>query len=108
MARRRHAAEVEYRGVDGMRPTPQPRPNRPSGRAADPLCGRIGRQQLRMLRLERPELGHQRVVDLVTDIGIVEHVVPVVVVLDRSPQHTGLAGLRISPKAISSIPRVRR
>ena len=56
------------------------------GGAADALGRRVGRLELRVLLLDRPKLAHQRVVLAVGDLGIVEHVVPVVVVVDLPPQ----------------------
>src|SRR5437763_17144086 len=47
----------------------------------DPLGGRVGADQLRMVPLDSPQLVEQRVVLIVSDLGVVEHVVAVVVVL---------------------------
>ena len=57
--------------------------------AADPLRGRVRRDQLGMLGLDRPQLVQQRVVDVVADLRIVEHVVPVAVVLELLAQLVG-------------------
>ena len=48
-----------------------------------PLGRRVGGHQLGMRRLQIDELAHQHVVLDVGDLGIVEHVIPVVVVLQR-------------------------
>ena len=49
----------------------------------------VGRLQLGVLPLERPQLVEQRVVGVVADLGVVEDVVAVVVVLDDPPQLGG-------------------
>jgi len=49
-------------------------------RAADALRRRVGRQQLRVLGLQRAELVEQRVVLVVADLGIVQDVVAMTVV----------------------------
>ena len=56
------------------------------GLAAHPLCGRVRDQQLRVPRLERPQLLHQAVVLAVRDLGCVEHVLAIVVVLEPGAQ----------------------
>ena len=77
--------------------------------AADPLGGRVGRAQLRMLGLDRAQLVQQRVVDVVADLRIVEHVVAMGVVfelraqLPRARRHLlgrrhRRSGLRIPPR----------
>ena len=48
--------------------------------AADALGRRVGRQQLRVLALDRAQLVQQRVVGVVADLGVVEDVVAVAVV----------------------------
>ena len=48
--------------------------------AADALGGRIGREQFGVLRFQRLELAHERVVFGVGDLGLVENVVQVFVV----------------------------
>ena len=53
------------------------------------LGRRVGRDQLGMIGLEGLELVEQRVVDVVADLGIVEHVIAVAVVLDLAPQLGG-------------------
>ena len=53
---------------------------------AHALGGRVGRAQLGVLRLEVAQLVQQRVVVGVRDLGVVEDVVAVVVVLERPPQ----------------------
>ena len=51
-------------------------------RSADPLGRRLGRHQLRVLRLERLEFVEQAVVLRIGNAGFVEHVVAVVVGVD--------------------------
>ena len=46
----------------------------------------VGRPQLGVLPLQRPQLVEQRVVGVVADLGVVEDVVAVVVVLDDPPE----------------------
>ncbi len=58
--------------------------------AAHPLGGRVGSDQLRMLRLERFQLVHQAVEFGIADLGIVEHVVAVLVMADFLPQPVDL------------------
>ena len=53
--------------------------------APHPLRGRVGGAQLGVRVLQRGELGEQRVVGVVADDGVVEHVVAVRVVLDLAP-----------------------
>src|SRR5262249_2789987 len=55
-------------------------------RASDRLRRRVGRLQLREPVLERSELTHQLVVLDVGDLGVVEHVVAVAMVLDLGAQ----------------------
>ena len=65
--------------------------------AADPLGRRVGRDQLRVGGLERPQLVEQRVVLVVADLRVVEHVVTVRVVVEQLAQlgrTLGAAGLR--------------
>jgi hypothetical protein len=57
--------------------------------AADPLRRRVGGDELRMLGLDRPQLVKEGVVDVVADLGIVEDVVPVAVVLELLAQLVG-------------------
>ena len=54
--------------------------------AAGALRRRIGRDQLGMLRLDRPQLVDQRVVLIIADLRIVEHVVAVAVVVELLAQ----------------------
>ncbi len=56
------------------------------------LRGRVGGDQLGMLFLERFQLVEQRVVPVVTDLGIVEDVVAVAVVIDRPSELGGARG----------------
>ncbi len=63
------------------------------GRRPDPLRRRVGRDELWMLRLELLEFAHQRVIRLVRDRRLVEHVVLVVRLLDPLTQ-LGYALLR--------------
>ena len=58
-------------------------------RRPDPLCRRLGRDELGMLRLELLELAHQRVVRLVGDRRRIEDVVLVVRLLDPLAQLGG-------------------
>ena len=60
-----------------------------TGSAADPLGGRVGGDQLGVLGLERAQLVEQRVVLVVADLGVVERVVAVVVVVDLLAQLGG-------------------
>src|SRR5438309_8858177 len=53
---------------------------------SDPLGGRVGRDELGMLALDRLELVVERVVGVIADLGIVEHVVAVRVIVDRLPE----------------------
>jgi hypothetical protein len=55
----------------------------------DALGGRIGRDELGMLLLERLQLVIERVVLVVADLGVVEDVVAVGVVVDRLAQLGG-------------------
>ena len=52
------------------------------GRGAHSLGGRIGGNELRVLRFECLQLAHEPVELGVRDLGLVEDVIPVVVVLD--------------------------
>ena len=61
------------------------------GRGADPLGGGVGGPQPRVLGLDRPQLVEERIVGVVIDDRIVEHVVTAVVVLDLAPQLCGAA-----------------
>jgi hypothetical protein len=54
--------------------------------AADALGRRVGRDQLRMLSLDPAELVDQSVVDIVPDLGVIEDVVAVAVVLEDLAQ----------------------
>jgi len=54
--------------------------------AADALGRRIGRDELRMLALERLELAHEAVELGVADLGVREDVVALLVVADEAPQ----------------------
>ena len=61
---------------------------------AHPLGRRVGRQQLRVLALDRAQLVEQRVVGVVADLGVVEDVVAVAVVGEllaqlRAPRSAG-------------------
>jgi hypothetical protein len=53
---------------------------------ANPEARRVGRDQFRVIGLDRPQLAHQRVVLGVGDLGAVEHVVPLVVMIDERAQ----------------------
>ena len=59
---------------------------------ADPLRRRVRRQQLGVLGLDRAQLVEQRVVDVVADLRVVEHVVLVAVVLELGAQLGGPLG----------------
>jgi hypothetical protein len=59
---------------------------------AHTLRGRVRRDQLGMLGFERPQLVQQGVVLVIADLGIVEHVVAVAVVLELPPQLGGALG----------------
>ena len=65
--------------------------NWPLDLAADPLRGRVGRNQLGMLRLQLDQLVHQPIEFGIADLGIVEDVVAVLVIADLVAQ-----GLRSS------------
>src|SRR5262249_12890599 len=54
--------------------------------AADALGGRVGRLQLRVGLFEAAKLAHQGIVFAVRDLGIVEGMVPIVVVVDLLAQ----------------------
>jgi len=56
------------------------------GRRADTLRGRVGRDQLRVCRLQRPQFIHQRIVLGVADDGLAQHVVTIVMIVDLAPQ----------------------
>src|SRR4051794_30245712 len=58
-------------------------------RGAHPLGGRVGRDQLRVLGLQRLQLAHHRVVGAVVDGRLVEDVVAVVGVVDGIAQLGG-------------------
>ena len=60
--------------------------------AADPLRRRVGREQLRVLALDRAQLVQQRVVGVVADLGVVEDVVAVAVVGELLAQLGGALG----------------
>jgi hypothetical protein len=62
----------------------------------DALGRRVGRDEVGMLLLERLQLVEQRVVGVVADLGVVEDVVAVTVVLDRPAQLGGALG-RVLP-----------
>ena len=76
--------------------------NLSSGSAAHALGGRVGRAQLRVLRLEVAQLVQQRVVVGVRDLRVVEDVVAVVVVLELPPQ---LLGRSAPSVALLTLPR---
>ena len=57
-----------------------------AGAPGDALRGRVRRDELGMLGLQRDEFAPQRVVLRVADLRVVEHVIAVRVVVDRSPQ----------------------
>ena len=67
-------------------------------RRPDPLGGRVGRAQLRVLGLDRPQLVEQRVVGVVADLGFVEDVVEPVVALELPPQ---LGRSLLAPSALT-------
>ena len=56
---------------------------------AHPLRRRVGGDELGMVTLERAQLVQQRVIDVVADLGVVEHVVAVVVVVELSLELAG-------------------
>jgi hypothetical protein len=60
--------------------------------AAGPLRRRVGGDELRMIGLDRPQLIEQRVVDVVADLGIVEDVVAIAVVVQLAAQLGGALG----------------
>ena len=60
--------------------------------AADALRGRVRSAQVWILLLERDQLAQQVVVVGVRDLGVVELVVALVVVLDLAPQALGALG----------------
>ena len=62
-------------------------------RRADPLGRRVGAAQLRVVGLDRAQLVEQRVVGVVVDLGVVEDVVAVVVVLELAAQLGGALGV---------------
>ena len=68
------------------------------GRCADALRGRIGSDEVGMLVFERPQLVEQHVVGAVVDLGIVEDVVAVIVVLDEPAKLRDAVGRRRSPR----------
>ena len=55
------------------------------GRRADALSRRVGTGQLGVSFLECPQLVEEAIVLGVRELGIVEHVVAIVVVLDQRP-----------------------
>jgi hypothetical protein len=55
----------------------------PDRLAADTLCRRVGARQLRVAALQLAQLVEQLVILLVADLGIVEDVVAVGVVLEQ-------------------------
>ena len=57
--------------------------------AAHPLGGRVGSDQVGVLGLQAAQLVQERVVDLVADLGVVEDVVAMVVVLELATQVLG-------------------
>ena len=63
--------------------------------AAGPLRRRVGRDQLGVLGLDRPQLIEQRVVLVVADLGIVEDVVAVAVVVELLSQLDRALGRRV-------------
>ena len=65
---------------------------------ADPLGGRVGRGQLRILGLEGAELLHEPVVLGVRNLGLVEHIVAIVVVVDLGPQLVDARPRRRQPR----------
>ena len=54
--------------------------------APHPLGGRVGSEEVRVLGLQPPQLVHEGVVLVVTDLRIVQDVVAVVVVFEQPPQ----------------------
>jgi hypothetical protein len=61
-------------------------------RGTDALGGRVAGPELRILGLERSELVEKRIVLVVSDLGIVEYVVAMVVMLELAPQLCGPGG----------------
>jgi hypothetical protein len=57
--------------------------------AADALSGRVGRDELGMVGLDGAQLVEERVVLVVADLGIVEDVVAVAVVVELAAQLRG-------------------
>ena len=66
---------------------------RRTDRSSDLLGRRVGRDEVGMLGLERPQLTHECVVVRVADLGIVERVVPLVVVADQRAQLVDASGV---------------
>jgi len=61
--------------------------DKPLGRLrSHPLGWRVGRDQFRMFRLQRPQFVQQRIVLGVAGNGIVQHVVAIVMIVDLAPQ----------------------
>ena len=78
------------------------------GVAADPLRRRVGREQLGVLGLERAQLVEQRVVGVVADLGVVEDVVAVAVVLELAAQlGDALRGAHSTSRAAGASSRAR-
>jgi YegS/Rv2252/BmrU family lipid kinase len=76
--------------------------------APDPLCRRIGRDQLRVLRFEVLESPHHRVVLRIRDFGAVEHVVEVLMAAEFAPQLFNLLARCLShPFSIIGVGRGR-
>jgi hypothetical protein len=86
----------------------------PDRLAADALRGRVGALQLRVLALELAQLVEQAVVGVVADLGVVEDVVAVTVVIEGLAQLgralswvDGLAQGSVTSSTAESIRRAR-
>ena len=73
-------------------------------RRADALGRRVGRDELRVRLLERGQLVEERVVGAVGDLGVVEDVVAVVVVLDQTPELGDARRRRSRPRGHARAP----
>ena len=69
---------------------------------ADALGRRVGRDELGVLGLDRAQLVEQRVVDVVADLGVVEHVVAVVVVRRAARRSSAARGRHVAAHSTSS------
>ena len=76
----------------------------PIGSPPTRCVGESGVTQLGMLGLDRAELVEQRVVLVVADLGVVENVVAVAVMLEQLPQ---LGGARLGERSLLDLPHRR-